>query len=176
MPIMSLKELYLDSKSPGKATYRTEYDGETHTFTVLPKTVGRPINWKNFQLPLAYAEVIPLKPKLYEDLMWYVTKGHVPTAYHHFYNSLPKPVAGPPKPKQVAQVPQEGDQAVPQEAAQLSKKRRGASQSAKHRQPAKKRTSAGQPLRAKQQSKKRKRKNKPESSSSNKDDPDTNSN
>lgn len=86
--------------------YKTKYDGEPKSFTVLSKTVGRPINWKNYQLSPAYSEAIPLKPKLHADLMWYVQKGHIPTAYHCFYNALPKPAVVPRQTKGKKKTPQ----------------------------------------------------------------------
>lgn len=172
VPILSLKELSLSSEIPGVATYKTEYDGAPKTFRVLPQAVGRPINWKTFQLPCAYSGVIPLPPKLYEDLMWYVKKGHIPTAYLYFYNSLPKPVPVPPTTQEAAQledVPQ-----VLQVASQVPQHRR-AVQAAKGKQPASlpaKRKETVQSSRVGQQSKRRKKKNQPETINSDEDDPD----
>jgi len=83
-----LREICIDHKDPEHVTYRTECDGEPTRFEILVKKRGRPINWTSHRCKPAYSGRQSIKPKVLNDLKWYVEKNIIPAAHLDFYNSL----------------------------------------------------------------------------------------
>lgn len=88
VPISKVCEVVLDPASPGKVFYRVNFDDAPTEVDILKPRKGRPINWKTYTPPIAYVEKIPLKPKLVEDLKWYLKKNLIPADFSEFYERL----------------------------------------------------------------------------------------
>lgn len=83
--ITKVRQISIESNT---ATYKQDFHGPEKTVSLLQDRVGRPVNWKTFQLPRAYHKSITLKEKQLKDLIELCDKGHLVGADAQFYYDL----------------------------------------------------------------------------------------
>ena len=93
VPITQVREISVEGPTAGIVKYKKEWDGPPIQVSLLPKKPGRPINWVTHKLKPAYSGKLALKPKVVNDLKWYMKKDFIPNAHLDYYIQLTQPPA-----------------------------------------------------------------------------------
>lgn len=87
IPWQKLRELSYDGNTPYEVKFKLNLDELTPT-TVDVKTVGRPVNIKEFKPNQDREGPRPITQKKYKDLMHYCDKNFIPPEHQDFYRKL----------------------------------------------------------------------------------------
>ncbi|KAK3932687.1 Ribosomal protein S12 methylthiotransferase [Frankliniella fusca] len=88
VPISKVCEIVLDCEAPGKVCYKRNFDDPDTVFDVFLKKPGRPYNWLTFSPPRAYDRLLQLKPKLVEDLKYFLKHNLIPENSRAYYEHI----------------------------------------------------------------------------------------